>query len=215
MVGRTAMLLRLNSGRRAQLPARELRVPSTALTRAAETQAQQRLSPALLNHSHRSYLYGVALASLEHIDVDRELLYAAAMLHDTGLAIAVPGVDFTVASARVARDVAESVGLPSDATEIVRTAITMHHSPDVTLADGAVAYLMIAGAAVDVVGLRSWQLPPDLLRTAVAERPRCGFKREFRSAWAAQAAAVPHGRAQLLRRYGAFDLAIRLAPYSD
>jgi hypothetical protein len=49
----------------------------------------------------------------------------------------------------------------------------------------------------------------------LSERPRRGFKKEFRAHWAAEAAAVPHGRARFLRRHGAFDLAIRLAPYSD
>lgn len=215
LVGRTSMLLRLDSGRHVQLPARELRVPSSALTRAAEEQAQLRLSPALLNHSHRSYLYGAALAWIERIDVDRELLYAAAMLHDIGLVTPVPGVDFTLASARVARDVAETVGLSTAATTVLRTAITLHHSPDVTLADGPVAYLMSAGAGVDVLGLRSWKLPPDVLQSVVAGRPRCGFTREFRAAWAAEADAVPQGRAQLLRRYGAFDVAVRLAPFAD
>jgi hypothetical protein len=61
---------------------------------------------------------------------------------------------------RVARDVAETVGLSTAATEIMRTAITLHHSPGVTLSDGPVAYLMSAGAALDVLGLRAWQLPP-------------------------------------------------------
>ena len=111
------MLLRLDSGRRTQLPDRALRTPSSALTRAAEQLAQQRLSPALLGHSYRCYLFGVALGSLEQIDVDRELLFAAAMLHDVGLATPTAGVDFTVASARVARDVAETVGLSTAATE--------------------------------------------------------------------------------------------------
>jgi hypothetical protein len=215
VAGRTAMLLRLNSGWRAELAPSDLRLPSSNLTRTAVQHAQRRLSPALLNHSHRSYLFGVALASLENIDVDRELLFAAAMLHDLGLAAPVAGVDFTVASARAAREVAKTVGLSSGATEVIGTAITLHHSPGVTLGDGPVAYLLSAGAALDVIGLRSWQLPPDVLRSVAAERPRCGFKREFRSAWAAEAAAVPQGRARLLRRYGAFDLAIRLAPFSD
>jgi hypothetical protein len=215
VVGRTAMLLRLNSGRRAQLPARALLAPSSALTRAAEQQAQQRLSPALLNHSYRCYLFGVAVAALEQIDVDRELLFAAAMLHDTGLSAPTPGVDFTIASARLARDVAEAVGLSTAATEVMRSAITLHHSPGVTPDDGPVAYLMSAGAAVDVLGLNSWKLPTDLLRSAVAERPRCGFKREFRSLWAAEAVANPQGRARLLRKYGAFDLAVRLAPFPE
>lgn len=214
-VGRTAMLLRVNSGRRTGLPARALRTPSSILTHTAEQQAQQRLPAALLNHSYRCYLFGVALGSLEQIDVDRELLFAAAMLHDVGLVPPVAGVDFTVASARVARDVAETVGLSTAATEIMRTAITLHHSPGVTLSDGPVAYLMSAGAALDVLGLRAWQLPPEVLTSVVAKHPRLGFKREFRTAWAAEAAAVPRGRAQLLRRYGAFDLAVRLAPFVE
>jgi hypothetical protein len=76
-----------------------------------------------------------------------------------------------------------------------------------------VAYLLAAGAGVDVAGLRSWQLPPDLL-AAVAERhPRLGFKDEFAAAFRTEAARVPRGRAQFLRRYGAFDLAIKLAPF--
>lgn len=210
-VGRTAMLLRLHPGRRAHLPERALRTPSSVLTRSAEQVANEQLSPPLLNHSYRCYLFGATLAALEDVDVDRELLFAAAMLHDTGLAHPAPGVDFTLASARTALDVAETVGLSSAATEVMRTAITLHHSPGVTLADGPVAYLLSAAAAVDVVGLRAWQLPTDVLTSVLAQRPRLSFKREFRALFA----AVPHGRARLLRHYGAFDLAIRLAPFAD
>ena len=57
------------------------------------------------------------------------LLFAAAMLHDIGLTTPTAGVDFTLASARVALDVAETVGLSTAATETMRTAITLHHSP--------------------------------------------------------------------------------------
>jgi HD domain len=214
-VGRTAMALRVRPGRRAQVPERARRTPPSALTKTAEQVAHQRLTPALLNHSYRCYSYGVAIAALEDIDADRELLFAAAMLHDTGLSTPVPDVDFTVTSARTALEVAETVGLSAAATETMRTAITLHHSPDVTLADGPEAYLLSAGAAVDVIGLGRWKLPDSVLAAVLAERPRRGLKREFRARWAAEAAAVPQGRARFLRRYGAFDLAIRLAPYSD
>ncbi|MFL6181946.1 MAG: hypothetical protein ACJ73J_06510, partial [Actinomycetes bacterium] len=95
-------------------------------------------------------------------------------------------------------------------------AICLHHSPKVRLGkDGAVAYLLSVGAGLDVAGLRSWKIPPALLERAVAEYPRLGFKREFTSAVDAEAAAVPNGRIQFLRRYGAFNLAIRLAPFRD
>ena len=213
--GRVSMLLRVNTGRRpgSAGPAGRTPPPSSALTRAAEDLAQQRLGAALLNHSYRTYAFGAALGELEGLDVDREVLFAAALLHDVGLPTPVPGVDFTLASARAATEVAEQVGLSTAATDTLRTAITLHHSPGVTLGHGPVAYLLSAGAGLDVVGLRSWQLPPDVLAAVVARYPRVGFKREFSAAFRAEAASVPEGRARFLRRYGAFDLAIRTAPF--
>ncbi|MDX6209031.1 MAG: hypothetical protein QOF82_748 [Frankiales bacterium] len=215
VVGRLAMLAHVNSGRRVLLTPAALTPPSSVLTRAAEEQAHQRLTPMLLGHSYRTYAFGMAIGTIEGVDVDTELLFAAAMLHDVGLTGQRQSSDFTLASARAARDLAENVGLSSTATEIMRTAITMHHSPGVTLADGAVAYLLSGGAGVDVAGLKSWQLPPDVLTTVVRDWPRLGFKRGFAELWRAEADAVPAGRARLLRRYGAFDLAVKLAPFGD
>jgi hypothetical protein len=48
----------------------------------------------------------------------------------------------------------------------------------------------------------------------VAQHPRLGFKREFSAAFRTEAARVPHGRVRFLRSYGAFDLAIKLAPFT-
>jgi len=211
--GRLSMMARVNTGRRARVAPSLLIPPSSTLTEAAVEQAQRRLSPALLNHSYRTFTFGAALGALEGLTVDTELLFAAALLHDTGLPTNDRDVDFTRDSARVARDVAEEVGLSSAATETMRTAITLHYSPRVPLARGPVAYLLSAGAGVDVAGLRSWQLPPDLLAEVVDQHPRLGFKDEFTAAFRAEAARVPGGRAQFLRRYGAFDLAIKLAPF--
>jgi hypothetical protein len=212
-VGRLSVFLRVNSGRRAPVTIGHRPPPDSVLTRAAEALARRRLSPALLNHSYRTYAFGSALGELDNLDVDRELLFAAALLHDVGLPTPVPQVDFTRASARVARDVAEDVGLSTAATNILRTAITLHHSPGVTLAHGPVAYLLSAGAGLDVVGLRSWLLPPDMLAAVLTAHPRLGFKREFAAAFRTEAARVPRGRAAFLRRYGAFGLAIKTAPF--
>ena len=211
--GRLSMLVRLNSGRRTLVSDAQRPLPDSALTRAAEVLARHKLSPALLNHSYRTYAFGAALGALENLDVDRELLFAAALLHDVGLPTPVPHVDFTRASARVARDVAEEVGLSSAATDILRSAITLHHSPGVTVAHGLVAYLLSAGTGLDVVGARSWQLRPDVLASVLATHPRLGFKRELAAAYRTEAARVPRGRVAFLRRYGAFDLAIKAAPF--
>ena len=82
--GRISMLLRVNSGSRATVTRTQRPDPDSALTRAAEALARRRLSPALLNQSYRTYAFGAALADLENVDVDHELLYAAALLHDVG-----------------------------------------------------------------------------------------------------------------------------------
>jgi hypothetical protein len=137
--GRLAMILRVNAGRHVTATLGRRPRPDSVLTRKAEALARHRLSPALLNHSYRTYAFGTALGQLAHLDVDRDLLYAAAMLHDLGLSAPAPQVDFTWAGARAARDLAEQVGLSATATDTLLTAITLHHSPGVTLADGQVA----------------------------------------------------------------------------
>jgi HD domain len=214
-VGRLAMVLRLNSGRRAYVPASRLTPPSTALTRVAEDRARRMMPNTLVNHSYRSYMFGRALGELEGLEVDDELLFAAAMLHDTGLVNPTGNADFTLASARVAREVAEQVGLSSVASTTMQSAITMHHSPGVTVAAGPVAYLLSAGAGVDVAGVRSWELPPEILTTAVSAHPRESFKQAFAAAFGEEAARVPLGRTRFLHRYGAFAVAIRLAPFDS
>ena len=112
--------------------------PDSALTRVAEALARRRLSPALLNHSYRTYAFGAALGELEDLDVDRELLFAAALLHDIGPTTA-------------ARKVAEQVGLSTAATDILLSAVTLQRSPGVTLSHGEVAYLLSAGVGLDVL----------------------------------------------------------------
>jgi hypothetical protein len=214
-VGRLALMTHLHPGRNAYVDPSRLVPPDSALTRAATDAATGVLPTPLMNHSLRTYRFGRAIGELEGVDVDVELLYAAALLHDTGLVIANGRNDFTLASARLARDVAEQVGLSTTATETLQSAITMHHNPRVTLGSGPVAYLLAAGAGVDVAGLRSWQLPATTLSTTVRDHPREGFKKYFTQMWADEAARVPQGRARFLRRYGAFTTAIALAPFDE
>ncbi|HEX8093156.1 HD domain-containing protein [Jatrophihabitans sp.] len=215
LVGRLSVLAHLNPGRNAYVPPARLLPPDSPLTRAARDAATRALPATLLNHSYRTYQFGRALGELDEVDVDAELLFAASLLHDTGLVLAGGRDDFTLTSARVARDVAEQAGLSTAARKTLQTAITMHHSPRVPLAAGPVAYLLAAGAGVDVVGLRCWDLPRSTLAQVVQAHPREGFKEYFAHAWADEAARVPDGRARLLRRYGAFALAIRLAPFDE
>ena len=137
------------------------------------------------------------------------------MLHDTGLPSPVPHVDFTVRSAEIAREFLDQRGVPADGQELVANAIALHHTPGVGLDAGAEAFLLSAGAGVDVFGLRSDKVPDAIREGVVRDFPRLGFKREFAGLWRAEARQVPRGRAWYLHRFAMTDLTIRLAPYRD
>ena len=214
-VGRTRLALHLHPGRHAHVAPERLEPPRSVLARRAEEAAARRLPPVLLNHSRRTYRFGMSLGVVTGTEVDEELLYAAAMLHDTGLLTSSGEADFTLESTRVARAVAEHVGLSEEATTIVLDAITLHHSPGVGPEHGAVAQLLSAGAAADVTGLHTWQLPDAVLAETVRLNPREGFKDVFTQAFRDEAARVPEGRARFLYRYGAFAAAIQLAPFAE
>jgi hypothetical protein len=211
--GAVALAMRRHPGRRTRLDPAELLPPDSALAQDAEVAAQDLLSTALLNHSRRAYAWGAALAAIDGVTFDRELLYVAAMLHDTGLPSPVPRVDFTVRSAQLARELAAAHGMAATDAEVIADAISLHHTPGVGLDRGAEAFLLSAGAGVDVFGLRAPKLPDAVRRQVVAQYPRTGFKREFARLFREEARQVPHGRAWFLHRFALSDVTIRLAPF--
>jgi hypothetical protein len=91
----------------------------------------------------------------------------------------------------------------------------MHHTPGVGLESGAEAFLLSAGAALDVFGLRSNEIPDAIRQSVVRDYPRMGFKREFAGLLRAEAKQVHRGRGWYLHRFALSDLSIRLAPFPD
>jgi HD domain-containing protein len=212
LAGLLASALRMHSGRRATIEPTRLAPPDSTLARDAQQAAEDLLTPVLRNHSHRAYAWAAAIAARRGIAFDRELLYLAAMFHDTGLPSPVPHVDFTVRSAAMAREFADRHGVPVGSRELVVNAIAMHHTPGVGLESGPEAFLMSAGAAVDVFGARSNEIPDAVRKHVVEQFPRLDFKREFAAVWRAEAKQVPRGRAWYLHRFALTDLSIRMTP---
>jgi hypothetical protein len=213
ILGSLAMATRTHSGRRNSVAPEALVPPDSLLAREAEAAAQDLLTPALLNHSRRAYAWGAAIAALDEVEFNHELLYVAAMFHDTGLPSRIPDVDFTVRSAALARAFTDLHDVPEIRRELVTNAIALHHTPGVGVESGAEAFLLSSGAALDVFGLRSNHVPDAVRKTVVQNYPRVGFKREFAGLIRAEAKQVPHGRAWYLHRFALSDVTIRLAPF--
>ncbi|HZZ45448.1 MAG TPA: hypothetical protein VFE65_01030 [Pseudonocardia sp.] len=81
----------------------EVRLPDSRLTRDAQELARQSPSPYLLHHSYRVYLFGLALARLDAVEVDEELAFVASTLHDLNLEHPTAGQCFAVVGAHRAK----------------------------------------------------------------------------------------------------------------
>ena len=140
-----------------------------------------RLAMALRVHSgRRSSIDPVSLvppdsALARDAEVAAHDLLTPALLNHSSRGM--PQVDFTVRSAAMALEFTDRHHVPADSRELIANAIAMHYSPGVGLESGAEAYLLSAGASVDVFGLRSNEIPDAVRRSVIQAYPRLGFKR--------------------------------------
>ncbi|MDP7722477.1 hypothetical protein [Mycobacterium sp. TY814] len=199
-------------GTRARATDREIRPPDSRFAREAEAAAAEQ-SPVIVGHSYRSWIFGRALADVDGVAVDDELLYAGCLLHDHGIAPVVPGEDFTVRSARRAIECATSAQLDDQRATQLADAITVHTTPGVSVErDGPIGYYIQTGAMVDIVGNRIWDLSARLVDDTLARYDRSGFTRELAAHFTAEAKAVGRGRFALVRRCGFIPL-MHMAPF--
>lgn len=214
LLGRAKLALgRLPAGA-ADIDVTSFAPPDSAFAREVE-QACAEQPAAIIAHSYRTWLFGSALAALDHSELDAELFYCGALLHDHGIAQPTPSRDFTLESAERLLACAGPAGVSDARAELLADGICVHTTPGVTIArDGTIGCYLQWGAMVDGAGLRLWDLSPHNVDAVLRRYPRGDFKRELIELMRAEARAVPGGRFELLVRCGV-PLAVRLAPFSE
>ncbi|MGS2807435.1 phosphohydrolase [Nocardia sp. MW-W600-9] len=202
---------RRGSGR---LALAELRLPDTALARAAEAEARDQLSDTMLAHSYRTYFFARALAELDGVGYDDEIGYVASLLHDLKLETPTPGRCFAVVGGETANAFAVRHGAPAERAEAIGAAIAAHLNPDAAGNLGDPGGFVSAGASVDVLGRRLSDLDAGFVDDLLVRHPRQDFKRHLIACFTAEAAAVPDGRIHWLNGTGFLQL-IKLAPFAE
>lgn len=192
-----------------------LRWPDSALAREAEAHAREELSPHVLQHSYRTFLFGLALAGIDGKTVDPELVYVASLLHDLNLEHPTPGRCFAVVGAERAEAFALEHHASPERAKAIAAAIAGHITIGVAEDLGDPAGFVSAGAFVDVAGARMHELRPEWVEEVLCRHPRLNFRDHLLEAFAAESAAVPQGRISWCRRYAAFGPLVRLAPFSE
>ncbi|MFE3257059.1 HD domain-containing protein [Nocardia sp. NPDC059229] len=176
----------------------------TAAARAAREVARRYHSPALFNHSVRSFYWAAALAQEECLTVDIELLYVAAMFHDLGL---VPefdsyAVDFEDASGHVAMVFAAGAGWSPTRARRLHEIIVRHMWNHVDVEVDVEGHLLERATGIDICGRENHLLPESTRAAVLARWPRRGLVEEFTRCFEHQAVRKPRSTAAVALRTG-------------
>lgn len=175
----------------------DLVLPGSATAAAALEVATAHLSPALLNHSLRAYVWAAARGAADGVDFDRELLYVAALFHDIAL---VPVFDshtvtFEEAGGQVAQVFAAGAGWPAERRRRLSHVIVRHMWPQVDVSDDPEGHLLCRATATEIIGREADDYPEAFRAEVLARHPRLGLAEEFLACFRAQAARKPDSSA--------------------
>jgi len=175
----------------------DLLAPPTLDAQRALDAAAAVSSPALLAHSRRSAALAIDLGRREGLDVDRELLFVAAALHDVGLAAPFDShlEPFERAGGEVARVFATGAGWSFERRQRLVDVIVRHMWPAVSAGLDVEGHLLERATSLDVSGVGADDWPDDLLAALVARVPREGFGTEFGALMSGQAHRKPGSEA--------------------
>ena len=162
-----------------------LEVPDTAAVDEATRFIQETTSPLIYHHSRRVFLFGQLHAHRLAVAPDPELLYLAAMFHDTGLATPFSDTEqrFEVDGADHGRKFLLDRGFSTAAANTVWTAIALHTTPGIPDRMGPEIATLYLGVLTDVLGFDLDGLNADQVAEILAVHPRGDFKNGFLSAY--------------------------------
>ncbi|MET8544002.1 HD domain-containing protein [Kitasatospora sp. NPDC004799] len=131
-----------------------LDLPTGPLAEAVLATVRTTETPAVANHSVRSFLFAELLAAhegcLDDAAYDRDLLFAATVLHDLGTGSLAKGeARFEVEGADLAADLLRRHAVPEADVDRVWEAIALHTSPGIAERRGLLSHLTRAGVGTD------------------------------------------------------------------
>jgi hypothetical protein len=158
-------------------------IPETAAVAEATRFIEETTSPLIYHHSRRVFLFGLIHAHQLELKPDPELLYVAALFHDSGLLLPFSEVEqrFEVDGADHARAFLLDRGFSTAAAETVWAAIALHTTPGIPGRMAPEIATTQLGVLTDVLGLGLGLdgLDQDRLAEILAVHPRGDFKNEF------------------------------------
>jgi hypothetical protein len=148
--------------------------------------------PVVRYHSERSYQFAAAFAKADGVDLDDEVLYLGAVLHDIGLSPAGDGTArFDVRGANVVRAMLLEREMEPDRSANVWDCIAMHASSQLAQHKSPETRYANRGISLDLRGAGEEALQPEFVRAVLDRWPRHAFPTQFPEALKAEVRAHP------------------------
>jgi hypothetical protein len=155
-------------------------VPDTPLISRAIKYAGLHSESYLFNHVMRSWLFAVSIAEQRKVAYDVEVLAAATLLHDLGLAKAFAGpLRFEVEGANAARRFAQGEGVDGRRAQLIWDGVALNSTPSLGLHKEIEVSLCTTGIALDWGGWGYESLPASQIAEIVDAFPRLEMKQRF------------------------------------
>jgi hypothetical protein len=159
------------------IPIADLAPPDTKMVRDSLAHVQELYKPTLMRHVWRTYYFGALISQHDGIEFDRELGFAASMLHDLGLT---PTSDpqpceccFAASGGVHARNFLLGKGVCREHADIVGHAVAVHLNYHVPAEEhGDTAFLVTRGAICDVFGTGTSRMAEKSVKEVLAQYSR-------------------------------------------
>lgn len=152
-------------------------------------------------HVLRSWLWAEGFAVVQGLaDVDHELLYVAAVLHDIGTVTEYDNhtISYEHAGGHVGVALTAGAGWPAARRQRVLDVIVRHNWPSVDPQVDVEGHLLEIATALDISGARFDVLPAEFRREVVSAHPRGTLAQEFGACVLDQAGRKPTTSARRL-----------------
>jgi HD superfamily phosphodiesterase len=156
-------------------------IPESSAVAEATRLIEETTTPLLFHHSRRVFLFGSIHGQLRGLEPDPELLYLAALFHDTGLLTPFSETEqrFEIDGADHARAFLLEHGFSARAVEVVWNAIALHTTPGIPARMGPEVAATSLGVLTDAIGHGLDELDVAVVGEITAAHPRGDFKNEF------------------------------------
>jgi cyanamide hydratase family protein with HD domain len=194
----------------------DIKIPDSSIVKQA-TELVENCSPQfLVNHSIRTYCFGVAIAKHLNLKADMEVLYLASIMHDLGLVDPHDKTEgsFEVVGADAAHRFVIEKGYDKQKSDMVHEAIALHSAVGIAHEREPEIALVHFGAGIDVIGFRIEDVAAETRDAIVKAYPRLDFKQYFSALVDDQAERKPDCHIAGHHKLG-FTGKIKGAPFSE